>query len=272
MKKITLLTFCSLAVLFGYGQTNIADFEPGGTPAADPFGFGTESSVEIVANPGSTTVNSTANSLQYTRNNPDNMFLGFGFNASINTTDNGNFFQVLVRSENNNIPIQFQIQDDAMPATYNPYVATQTYTGDGEWQLLEFEPMNSGMDFSVNPPVDRGPNTTGMYGQVIVLVNPNSAGAMGDTAFFDEFTQRNASILSTNEFTKTGTSWYVSGSDLVVNGNFSGKSLQIFDISGRLLNTQAIKGSENRIDISNLNTGIYLLTSEKGSAKFVYTR
>lgn len=78
--------------------------------------------------------------------------------------------------------------------------------------------------------------------------------------------------LSTNEFTKTGTSWYVSGSDLVVNGNFSGKSLQIFDISGRLLNTQAIKGSENRIDISNLNTGIYLLTSEKGSAKFVYTR
>ena len=187
-----------------------------------------------------------------------------GFTSTLNS--NGIYFSMLFRSATNtsgNVPVQLQLQIDGN----NNVGAFTNYTKtDGSWEELFFEFDLSGTDVFITGNVDGDD----VFSIVQVFPN-NGVSPTDDTYEIDNIIQA-TTALSTNEFTKTGTSWYVSGSDLVVNGNFSGKFLEIFDISGRLLNTHAIKGNQNRIDISNLNSGVYILTSDNGSTKFVYTR
>ena len=273
MKKFTLSTLALSLTLAGFAQTTIRDFEDG---ANGEFGFKDEmnnpkSEVEIVANPEKDDVNGSDSVIQYTGTiaQTDEDFIGFGFNESLDIGTSDQFIQLMVRSDENNVPVRIQLSDDASPATFNPSEGNAIYTGNGKWQKLEVQLQPASMDFSVDPPVDRGVNTTGMFGKVIVFINQGTANPAGQVFFIDNITW-SMNALSTNEFETNNVAVYLdrSASMLHIDGQLESKELTVYDLAGRSITTETVSGTQTEINVAGLSSGIYFVATENGAKKF----
>jgi len=140
MKKITLLF--SLLSIVSFGQTNV-DFEPGGTGASWTWTVDQNSSnpaLEIVANPNSTGINTSANVAKFTAT-------GAGEPWALTYTDNMGSFTF---SENNSIvkikirkdiptPVGLKFEDTSVPPPYPSRIVEVANTQvNGDWEELTF--------------------------------------------------------------------------------------------------------------------------------------
>ena len=140
MKKITLLF--SLLSIVSFGQTNV-DFEPGGTGASWTWTVDQNSSnpaLEIVANPNSTGINTSANVAKFTAT-------GVGEPWALTYTDNMGSFTF---SENNSIvkikirkdiptPVGLKFEDTSVPPPYPSRIVEVANTQvNGDWEELTF--------------------------------------------------------------------------------------------------------------------------------------
>lgn len=266
MKKIT-ITLLSLIATASFAQTTLIDFESvsddlQGDVSFD-FSFGRVASVDnrfdnppYEANPSVDDVNSSARVRQLVVDAQNTQ--GFGghgiqFKNPFSLPQSSSFLSVLMRCDENNVGVQILLADgetDGMPR----HAGFVTYTGNGDWQLLETELVseNSG---------------TGIDYTRVQFNMPPPAGTSDYTMFIDDVIINDLSILSTGDFTKDDVSVYPIPATLAVNirGEVSGNTASIFDITGSLVATQAITGDFNSVDVSALANGVYFLQLENGS-------
>lgn len=292
MKKITLLFLTTLISCFSFAQTTLINWD-GVNPAFDfPFDGNIVKSDLPDANPEQV-LNTTANvrllQVQATAGN----FTGYGgeFNAPVDVTA-GKFLTVYLRSDVNDYPSRFQFVDDPISSrTQNPLEADFTYTGNGDWQLIEAEIVYAGQDFGiggqpnlngtltdaeamtagVNVPYTA--NLDGIVNRYSVFPDFNNTQLGAFSFWFDEVIVNDAATLSTNDLSITtkGTV-YPNPARLAINikANITDKKANIYDVFGKLVETKSITGNFNSVDVSKLASGMYFLVLESGSSfKFI---
>lgn len=269
MKKTTFL-FCAILMgCFTYAQTLLLDFEnqsfdPDTGEVSNDFSFGRVSNGNnrflnppYEANPS---VDATNGSARVREVNVNVTADGFGSyriifrnNFNLNTEP---FFSFLMRSAQNNTSIN--IQAAASDPNAEPFHSGDiTYTGNGDWQLVEAQLTTSNGGSGVYPTLQFNPPepTSGAY-----------------SFFIDNLTLNSSSTLSSNDFTKSEGSVFPNPASLAINirANITDKEAHIYDIHGKLLTTKSITGDFNSVDVSKLSAGMYFLVLESGSSfKFI---
>lgn len=267
MKKITIILLCLFAGAT-FAQTTLLDFEnqsfdPDTGEVSNDFSFGRVTSGNnrfndppYEANPS---VDATNGSARVRQVNVGVTADGFGSYRIIFRNDfdlNAEpFFTFLMRSDQNNTNINIQAAESD-PNSQPFHGGDVTYTGNGDWQLVEA--------LLTTPNAGSGVYPTMQF-------NPAEPTAGAYSFFIDDLTL-NSVTLSTGDFAKEGLSVYPIPASLAVNirGNVTGDSVAIYNITGSLVKTAAITGKFNSVDVSALSQGVYFLKLENGSAlKFV---
>lgn len=186
---------------------------------------------------------------------------------------------------------KFQFTDDPISnRTQNPLEVDFTYTGNGDWQLLQGEIVYAPQDFGVggqpnlNGPlsdteastagvsVPYTPNLDGIVNRYSVFPDFNDTQSGAFSFWFDEVTVY-ANALSTNDYlSKTKGSVFPNPARLAININadVSDKKAHIYSTNGKLIHTKDITGDFNSVDVSNLSNGMYFLVLESGASfKFI---
>jgi hypothetical protein len=268
MKKITfiLLFLCAGA---SFAQTLLLDFEnqsfdPDTGEVSNDFSFGRVSngnnrfnSPPYEPNPSVDATNGSDRVRQVdvavTNDGFGSYRIIFRNNFDLNAEP---FFTFLMRSAQNNTNINIQAANSDPNA--EPFHGGDiTYTGNGDWQLVEAMLTTSNGGSGVYPTLQFNPAepTSGAY-----------------SFFIDDLTLNAATTLSTDDFLTTEGSVYPNPAGLVVNINadIDDEKAQIYDIQGKLLLTKAITGNFNSVDVSALSQGMYFLVLESGyTFKFI---
>lgn len=293
MKKITflLITFiCSIS----FAQTTLINWD-GINPAFD-FAFDASQIIKADVpdpNPDTSTGGNTTEFVRLLEVQPSaGSFAGYGgeFNAPVDVSA-GQFLLVYLRSDANNYTSRFQFTDDPIVnRTQNPLEVDFTYTGNGDWQLLEAEIVYAPQDFGLSGAPDLNSNISdaeAMAAGVAVPYTPNLDGIVNRYSVFPDFNDTQAgtfsfwfdevivnptAILSSNDFSETQISVFPNPASLAINirANITDKEASIYDISGKLLDTKNITGNFNSVDVSSLSPGLYFLVLESGfTSKFI---
>lgn len=292
MKKITFLFLLTLISCFSFAQTTLINWD-GVNPAFDfPFDSNTIMKSDTPDPNPDQTGNTTANVrlLQVTASAGG--FAGYGgeFTSTVDVSA-GQFLLVYLRSDVNNYPSRFQFTDDPISnRTQNPLEADFTYTGNGDWQLLESQIVYAPQDFGIggqpnlNGPlsdteaatagvaVPYTPNLDGIVNRYSVFPDFNDTQSGAFSLWFDEVIVNASATLSSNNFSTTKGSVFPNPARLAINikANITDKEAHIYDVHGKLLDTKAITGDFNSVDVSRLAAGMYFLVLESGSSfKFI---
>lgn len=294
MRKITFLFLLTFISSLSFSQTTLINWD-GIDPAFD-FAFDASQIIKADVpdpNPDTSAGGNTTEFVRLLEVQPSaGAFAGYGgqFNAPVDVSA-GQFLLVYLRSDVNNYASRFQFTDDPIAdRTQNPLEADFTYTGNGDWQLLEAEIVYAPQDFGLpGQPNLNGPLTDAeaMMAGVAVPYTPNLDGTVNryslfpdfnDTQagtfslWFDEVIVNTAAVLSSNDFSETEASVFPNPASLAINirANITDKQASIYDVSGKLLDTKNITGNFNSVDVSSLSPGLYFLVLESGTSfKFI---
>lgn len=267
MKKITVL---AAVVLMGFSlnaQKTLLNFD--GIDPASTQNFNS-ASIGTVANP---LPNDPVNSTSMVFEIVDSDTQSSNFTGALltlpetSTIEAGGFLSVLVRADagsnpDGNMQMNAQIRaTDDTNENQNRINPNTDYTkNDGSWERLIMETSTSAT-FTATTEFDR------------IVFFPNAGQTnTGITFHFDEIMQLTEDpTLSSNEFKTNGIAIYltVDRTQLILDGDISSKEVSVYDISGRLLKTNTVDPSGTSINISDLNSGVYVLASDKGSATFM---
>ncbi|MFS4481611.1 T9SS type A sorting domain-containing protein [Hyunsoonleella sp. 2307UL5-6] len=269
MKKITFLFLFTLISCFSFGQTLLIDFEnqsfdPDTGEVSNDFSFGRVTTGNnrfnnppYEANPSVDATNGSARvrevNVAVTNDGFGSYRIIFRNNFDLNAES---FFSFLMRSDQNNTNINIQAANSD-PNAEPFHGGDVTYTGNGDWQLVETTLTTSNGGSGVYPTLQFNPAepTNGAY-----------------SFFIDDLTISSVTTLSSNEFNKTNASIYPNPARLAVNirANITDKKAHIYNVSGKLLATKNITGDFNSVDVSRLSPGMYFLVLDSGSSfKFI---
>ncbi len=292
MKKITFLLLSTLISCFAFSQTTLINWD-GINPAFDfPFDSNTIMKSDTPDPNPDQTGNTTANVRLLQVQASAGSFAGYGgeFTSTVDVSE-GQFLLVYLRSDVNNYTSRFQFTDDPISnRTQNPLEADFTYTGNGDWQLLESQIVYAPQDFGIggqpnlNGPlsdteaatagvaVPYTPNLDGIVNRYSVFPDFNDTQSGAFSLWFDEVTVY-ANALSTNDYlSNTKGSVFPNPARLAININadISDKKAHIYSLNGKLIHTKEITGEFNSVDVSSLSNGMYFLVLESGSSfKFI---
>lgn len=292
MKKITFLFLLTFVFTSAFAQTTLTNWDDVKPVFDFPFNENiviSDLGMTSDANPqldGNTTANVRLLQVQETAGG----FAGYGgeFNAPVDVAA-GKFLLVYLRSDVNNYASRFQFSDDPVTArTQNPLEADFTYTGNGDWQLLEAPIVYASRDFGL--PGDPAPNLNeplsdedamtagvavpyvanldGITNRYSIFPDFNDTQAGAFSFWFDEVIVNDASVLSVNNFSSSKASVYPNPASLAINirtKQIDDKKANIYNMSGKLLATKAITGDFNSVDVSKLASGMYFLVLESGA-------
>lgn len=290
MKKITFLFTLISCICFG--QTTLINWD-GVNPAFDfPFDSNTIMKSDTPDPNPDATGNTTANVRLLQVQASAGGFAGYGgeFTAPVDVSA-GQFLLVYLRSDANDYPSRFQFTDDPiMNRTQNPLEADFTYTGNGDWQLLEAPIVYAPQDFGLPGAPNLNGTLTDTEASNAGVASPYTANLDGivnryslfpdfnDTQsgafslWFDEVIVNTSAVLSTNDFSEAKGSIFPNPARLAVNirANITDKNAHIYNVSGKLLATKNITGDFNSVDVSRLSPGMYFLVLDSGSSfKFI---
>ncbi len=268
MKKITII----LLLLFTgatFAQSLLLDFEnqsfdPDTGEVSNDFSFGRVtngnnrfSNPPYEANPSVDATNGSARVREVNVNVTNDGFgsyrIIFRNNFDLNAEP---FFSFLMRSAQNNTSVNIQAANSD-PNAEPFHGGDVTYTGNGDWQLVEANLTTSNGGSGVYPTLQFNPAepTSGAY-----------------SFFIDDLTLNANATLSSSDFNKANASVYPNPARLAINirANITDKEAHIYDVHGKLLDTRAITGDFNSVDVSRLSAGMYFLVLESGSSfKFI---
>ncbi|SHJ12418.1 Por secretion system C-terminal sorting domain-containing protein [Mesonia phycicola] len=89
-------------------------------------------------------------------------------------------------------------------------------------------------------------------------VVPENAGGTTDSSAITAWSFTTAGTLSTKDFETVSLSHYTSNGSLNIESNFSLESINIYSISGAQVANETLNGTNAAINISNLQSGVYL--------------
>ncbi|GGD06512.1 T9SS type A sorting domain-containing protein [Hyunsoonleella pacifica] len=293
MKKITLLFSLTLISYFGFAQTTLINWD-GINPAFDfPFDSNTIMKSDTPDPNPDQTGNTTPNVRLLQVAASAGGFAGYGgeFTSTVDVSA-GKFLLVYLRSDVNNYPVRFQFTDDPISnRTQNPLETDFTYTGNGDWQLLESQIVYASQDFGIpgQPNLNGAlsdaeattagvaspytPNLDGIVNRYSVFPDFNDSQSGAFSLWFDEVIVNNSATLSTDDLSKKlEGSVFPNPARLAINirAKISDKEARIYDIHGKHIDTKAITGNFNSVDVSRLSSGMYFLVLESGSSfKFI---
>ncbi|WP_299554890.1 T9SS type A sorting domain-containing protein [Seonamhaeicola sp.] len=277
MKKITLLFIAFFAVSFSFAQIDIT-FEEGMAvlvestePGADWTGVteytnfadqdsGSETvTTTVEAIPGGTTGNSSSRAMKVVENGSSASFhYPFISKGSMSRADGRYISLKLLPGEATG---QFAIQFRTSGGSKTVWVASYNAVPANTWITLEF-------DLDSTPDVDEdGTGITATQNRLDLWQDYGTQQNNNATQWIDDIKQSNASVLSTTEFnTKSLNSFYNADIDAIVikdqiNGGFS-----IYNLMGQ----EVLEGDiANEISVETLKSGLYILSTEYGTLKFV---
>lgn len=292
MKKITLLFSATLLSCFSFAQTTLINWD-GINPAFDfPFDSNTIMKSDTPDPNPDPTGNTTPNVRLLQVSASAGGFAGYGgeFTAPVDVNA-GRFLAVYLRSNVNDYPVRFQFTDDPISnRTQNPLEADFTYTGNGDWQLLESQIVYAPQDFGLpGQPNLNGTlsdteastagvaspyiaNLDGIVNRYSVFPDFNDSQSGAFSLWFDELIVSDSSILSNSDISEVNGTVFPNPARIAINirANISDKQADIYNIHGKKLVTKAITGSFNSVDVSSLPSGMYFLVLESGSSfKFI---
>ncbi len=159
-------------------------------------------------------------------------------------------------------------------------LAMQVFSENGGFQGIAFPSFDitadgtfQRVDFTFDIDLDSAPAGFDPANTRVLFAFADSVGTYGfDRATLIQGTIAEAIALSADDFNKDGVSVYPipATSEVNIQGNVSGDSVTIYDISGSLVGSSTIEGDFNTVDVSTLAKGVYFMQLENGSVlKFV---
>jgi len=273
IKKITFL-LVALSCTFLSAQTTINDFETG---SLAPIDTGGGSTVEVVVNPSKTGLNTSDNVLKLGRTATSTQWWAYtGINVDHDVTIAATDVKFL------SIMVNFPAQPDLairLAATTDGTVgpggtkvlrALNKYTDLGNWQEIIFEIRDdtsaSGTSFTSGTifRVDLHPDVGGQNDPVGRVLSDTVFGYVDNIKILD------SNPLSVNSFSlDKEISIYPNlvKTNFEVKTNINIKNVSLYNLLGKEVTKNVTKLSNNKYDISNLSSGMYIakITDDKGS-------
>lgn len=117
--------------------------------------------------------------------------------------------------------------------------------------------------------IELGNLTAGNHTFLIDVPAAVFVGGQGDIPVSLYLQGENTVVLSTDTYSSFEFEYYPNPTkeSITINSNINIKSIQLYDVQGRILTTKLVNETQSNLDISNYSNGIYFVkvTSEKGS-------
>ncbi|MCI4668554.1 MAG: T9SS type A sorting domain-containing protein, partial [Bacteroidia bacterium] len=193
---------------------------------------------------------------------------GAGLENAIPFALNQTKMSVSVWSPDAGTPIRLKVEDASNPAIS---VETEdTTTVAQQWETLVFDFSNEAMGTSQL-------DTNNTYDKVSIFFNFGTTGAAAGakTYFFDNIAFGDSSAVNVLPELENGFALYPNPSRNIVTLEFEEQpvrpvNIQIFDTNGRLTNEYELTSQVSRLNVSNLNAGVYFVkvrSAERGAYK-----
>lgn len=185
-----------------------------------------------------------------------------GFATVIPFTASARKMSARVWSPDAGIPVMIKVEESGDDTKSVETLATTTVANG--WQILEF-------DFDNQRTATAAFNASYNYNKASIFFNFDTNGSGGEkTYYFDDVVFGDASVLNSDSFNLSNVSLFPNpvSNQLTINANVNIENVQIYNILGKQVLTKSLNERSASIDVSSLNSGIYILKYISYNNKF----